>query len=173
MLLAAFLAYHNSETPGVGGSLPALHPMAVSFTPRSQTAATTSGLALPASGNPAVRPASPHPSTPPPLERFARELRELKSSGLSNIQRLAVMHDQRRQILSHMTTAKAEIDQLEERLYHEDSIDGSQDIVNRLQEFNGLHEWAGYKWTGLGEDIADLEAEIAVPGSSQDEFWGL
>ncbi len=173
ILLAAFLAYQISGTPGVGGTLSVLNPMAVSFTPRSQIAPTAAGLTLPASEDPTARPASPRPSTPPLLERFARELKELKSSGLSNIQRLAVMHDQRRQLLSHMTTAKAEIDQLEDRLYHEESIDGSQDILNRLKEFNGLHEWAGYKWTGLGEDIADLEADIAVPGSREDEFWGL
>ena len=144
MLLKALLAHHDSGTAGVGGILPTLNAMAASFTPRSQTA-TTAGPASPASDTPTVRPATTRPSTPASLERFARELRELKSSALSNKERLGVMHDQRRQLLSHMTTAKAEIDQLEGRLQGEMSVDGSQDILNRLKELNGLHEWAGHK----------------------------
>lgn len=160
----------QQATPGMGSTFPTLNPMAASFTPRSQTA-TTAGLTSVASGAPTERPASPRRSTPPSLERFARELRELKSTGLSNTQRLAEMHDQRRQLLSHMTATKAEIDELEGRLEREESIEGSQDILNRLKELKGLHEWAGHKWVGLEEEMAELEAEIAVPG--EDEFWGL
>ena len=156
----------------MGGTSLGLNPMAASFAPRSQTA-TAASLTSPASDTPTVWPVSAHHSTPPSLERFASELRELKSTELSNKGRLAVMYDQRRQLLSHMTTAKAEIDQLEDRLHREESIDGSQDILNQLKGLNGLHEWAGSKWAGLGEDIAELEAEIAVPGSKEDEFWGL
>lgn len=29
------------------------------------------------------------------------------------------------------------------------------------------------RWAGLGEEMTDLEAEIAMPGSREDEFWGL
>ena len=119
------------------------------------------------------QPAGPRPATPPSLERLARELKELKSSGLSNKQRLGVLHDQRRQLLSHMATAKSEIDGLEVQLEREESIEGSQDILNRLQERNELHKWAGRKWRGLGDEVSDLEAEIAMPGSRRDEFWGL
>ena len=172
ILFTSFLAHHDVGMRGIGGTLPALNPMAASFAPRRQNA-TAAGLTSPASDTPTVRPVSAHASTPPSLERFASELIELKSTGLSNKQRLAVMYDQRRQLLSHLTTVKAEIDQLEDRLHREESIDGSQDILNQLKELNGLHEWAGSKWAGLGEDIAEVEAEIAVPGSKEDEFWGL
>lgn len=154
----------------MGSSSTMLNPMATSFTPRGQTT-TTASLASPATDAPIERPASPSRSTPPSLEQFARKLRELKSTGLSNRQHLAEMHDQRRQLLSHMTAAKAEIDELEARLQREESIEGSQDILNRLKELKGLHEWAGYKWVRLEEETAELEAEIAVPG--KDEFWGL
>ena len=129
---------------GVGDTVPTLNPLAASFTPRIQ-AARNAVPTSPASDAPTVRPAIPRPPTPPSLERLARELKELKSDGLSNKQRLAVKHDQRRQLLSHMTTAKAEIDGLEDRLRHEESIEGSQDILNRLKELNGLHGWAGHK----------------------------
>ncbi|CAF9938393.1 MAG: hypothetical protein ALECFALPRED_007676 [Alectoria fallacina] len=159
-------------TPRMGGALPVLNPMATFFIPHTQ-AATIAGPTTSASDTLTVRPASHRPSTPPSFERFARELRELKSTGLSNKQRLAVMHDQRRQLLGHITTAKAEIDQLEGRLQREESIEGSQDILNRLKELNGLHGWVGYKWAGLEEEMADLEAEVATPGSREDEFWGL
>lgn len=171
ILLTLLLAYHHPGMPGTGGTVPILNPMAAAFTPRSRTA-TIANATSPASDTPTVRPASPHPSTPPSLERFARGVRELKSSGLSNKERLGILHDQRRQLLSHMTTAKTEIDQLEGRLQREESIEGSQDILNQLKELNGLHEWAGHKWAGPGEEMADLEAEIAMPGS-RGEFWGL
>lgn len=137
--------------------------MATSFTPRGQTAAIA-GSPSPASETPTVRPAIPRPSTPPTLEDIARELRELKASGKSNEERLAIMHDQRRQLLRHMTDAKAKIDELEQRLRCEMSVEGSQDVLNRLKELNGLREWVGNKWIGLGEEIGDLEAEVAVPG---------
>lgn len=145
--LIPFLTYHDLAMRGTGGTLPVLNPMAASFTPRSQptTIAGLTSPAPPASNTPTVRPASPGSSTPPPLERFARELRELQSSRLSSKQRLAVMHDQRRQLLSHVTTVKAETEQLEDRLQREDSIEGSQDILNRLKELNGLQDWAGHK----------------------------
>lgn len=158
----------------MSGSLPTLNPMAASFTPRSQTTATAGSTfpeSAPASDTPTVRPASPPSSTPPSLESLARELEGLKSKGLSNAERLEVIHDQRRQLLSHMTTAKTEIDQLEGNLRSEETIEGSQNILNRLRELRELREWVGHKWTGLGEEVAELETEIAVPG--KDEFWGL
>lgn len=150
ILLIRVLAHFNIGTPRMGGALPVLNPMAVFFIPHTQ-AATIAGPTASASDTPTVRPASQRPSTPPSLERFARELRELKSTGLSNKQRLTVMHDQRRQLLSHMTTAKAEIDQLEGRLQREESIEGSQDILNRLKELNGLRGWVGYKCAYISE----------------------
>lgn len=165
-------AHHDSGTPGAADTLHTLNPMAASFTPRDQPA-TTAGTAAPASDTATIRPASPRPSTPSSLERLARDLEELKSNSLSNPQRLARMHDQRRQLLSHMATAKAEIERLEEGLRLEESVEGSQDILNRLMELNALREWAGFKWAGLGDAVAELEAEIAVPGGREDEFWGL
>ncbi|CAD6568095.1 MAG: hypothetical protein ASARMPREDX12_001064 [Alectoria sarmentosa] len=159
-------------TPRMGGALPVLNPMAAFFIPHTPAAAIA-GPTASVSDTPTVRSASQRPSTPPALERFARELRELKSTGLSNKQRLAVMHDQRRQLLSHMTRAKAEIDRLEGRLQREESVEGSQDILNRLKELHGLRGWVGYKWAGVEEEMADLEAEVAMPGSREDEFWGL
>lgn len=116
----------------MGGALPKLNPTAASFTPT-------------------VQPASLRLSTPPSLERLARELKELKSSGRSNKERLAVAHDQRRQLLSHVSTAKVEIDALEGRLQREESIEGSQDILNRLKELNGLHGWVRQKCTYVQE----------------------
>ena len=136
----------------MGGNTPTLNPTAATFTPR---------------------PASPRPATPPSLERLARELKELQSSGLSDKQRLGVLHDQRRQLLSHMATAKSEIDQLEVQLGREGLIEGSQDVLNRLRELKELHKWAGHKWRDLGDEISDLHAENAMPGSRSDEFWGL
>lgn len=138
--------------PSVGGNTPTLNPTAATFTPR---------------------PASPRLATPPSLERLARELKELKSSGLSIKQRLEVLHDQRRQLLSHMATAKSEIDRLEVQLGREESIEGSQDVLNRLRELNELHKWAGHKWRDLGDEVSDLQADIATPGSRSDAFWGL
>lgn len=155
----------------MGSTLPTLNPMAASFTPSSQTAATAALPSTSASDTPTVRPASPHPSTPPSLESLARKLEELKSKGLSNVERLEEIHHQRRQLLSHMTAAKAEIDRLEGELKGEESIEGSQDILNRLRELGDLREWVGNKWIGLGEEVTELETEIAVPG--KDEFWGL
>lgn len=155
----------------MGSTLPTLNPMAASFTPRNQTAATAGLTSSASSDTPTVRPASPRSSTPPSLEGLARKLEELKSKALSNVERLEEIHHQRRQLLSHMTTAKAEIDQLEGELQSEESIEGSQDILNRLRELRDLREWVGNKWAGLGEEVAELETEIAVPG--RDEFWGL
>ena len=128
IVLTQFLAHLTLGTPCMDGALPRLNPTAASFTPT-------------------VQPASLRPSTPPSLERLVRELKELKSSGRSNKERLAVAHDERRQLLSHMSTAKAEIDGLERRLQREESIEGSQDILNRLKELNGLHGWVGQKCT--------------------------
>lgn len=156
----------EQETPRVGGALPRLNPMAASFTPHSQAATT----ANPVSDTPTARPASPCLSTPPSLERFARELKELKSSGQSNKQRLAAMQDQRSQLLGHMATAKAEIERLEGQLQREESIEGSQEILNRLKELNGLYGWVAYKGASLGDEIVELEAEIAMPESREDEF---
>ena len=144
------------------GALPTLNPMAASFTPHGQTAAIAGSARSPACDTP--RPALPRPWTPLSLEDLARELRELQWSGKSNGQRRAVMHDQRRQLLRHMTDAKGEIDQLEDRLRCKESVEGSQDILKRLKELDGLCEWVGYKWIGVGEEMADLEAEIEVPG---------
>lgn len=48
-----------------------------------------------------------------PRRPLLKIFRSSSPSELSNTQRLAVMHDQERQPLSHTTTAKAEIDQLE------------------------------------------------------------
>ena len=134
----------------MGGALPVLNPMAAFFIPHTPAAAIA-GPTASVSDTPTVRSASQRPSTPPALERFARELRELKSTGLSNKQRLAVMHDQRRQLLSHMTRAKAEIDRLEGRLQREESVEGSQDILNRLKELHGLRGWVGYKCAYISE----------------------
>lgn len=113
-----------------------------------------------------MRPGSPQRrSTPPSLERFARDLEELKSSSeLSARDRLTKIHDQRRVLLGHIIDAKAEIDELEGRLPQEESVEGSQDILDRLRDLRTLHEWAGNMWRGLGEEMADLEAEIAMPG---------
>lgn len=167
IFLTQLLAHFNLAITHTGGALPMLNPMVASFTPQSQSA-TVAGSTSPASDIPIMQ---ARPSTPPSLERFAKELKELKSSELSKRQRHAVMHDQKRQLLSHRTTAKAEIDDLQGRLHHEESIEGSQDILTRLKELNGLHEWTGYKWIGLGEEMADLEAEIAIAGEG--EFRGL
>lgn len=155
ILLIRVLAHFNIGTPRMGGALPVLNPMATFFIPHTQ-AATIAGPTTSASDTLTVRPASHRPSTPPSFERFARELRELKSTGLSNKQRLAVMHDQRRQLLGHITTAKAEIDQLEGRLQREESIEGSQDILNRLKELNGLHGWVGYKCAYIRNYLSPL-----------------
>lgn len=158
------LAEHDTGTRGTGSNLPTLNPLAAPFTPHGQ-AAHIAGPTSPASDTPTVRPPSPHRSTPPSLERFARDLRALKSSStLSSRERLARMHDQRRQLLSHMGSAKAEMEELEGRLVREESVEGSQDMLNRLKDLRGLQEWAGHKWAGLGEEMADLEAEIAMPG---------
>ncbi len=62
-----------------------------------------------------------------------------------------------------MGTAKAEIEELERRLAREESVEGSQDLLSQLGELGRLHEWAGWKWQGLGEEMAELEAEIAMP----------
>lgn len=147
ILLTQSLTHFNLETPRVGGALPRLNPMAASFTPHSQAATT----ANPVSDTPTARPASPCLSTPPSLERFARELKELKSSGQSNKQRLAAMQDQRSQLLGHMATAKAEIERLEGQLQREESIEGSQETLNRLKELNGLYGWVAYKGTNISE----------------------
>ena len=147
-----FFAHNYPEIPSVGGSTPTLNPTAATFTPR---------------------PASARPATPPSLERLARELKELKSSELSIKQRLEVLHDQRRQLLSHMATAKSEIDQLDVQLGREGLIEGPRDVLNRRQELNELHKWAGHNWRDLGDEVSDLQAEIAMPGSRSDAFWGL
>ena len=150
--LTPFFAQTHPEMLSEGGNTPILNTTAARFT---------------------SRPASPRPSTPPSLERLARELKELKSSGLSNKQRVEALHDQRRQLLSHMASAKSEIDRLEVQLGCEESIGRSQEVLNRLQELSELHEWAGGKWRGLGDEVSDLEVEMAMPGSRGDEFWGL
>ena len=150
--LILYFAHHCPDIPGMGGNTPIPNPTAATITPR---------------------PASSRPATPPSLERLARELKELKSSGLSNKQRLEVLHDQRRQLLSHMATAKSEIDRLEVQHGREESIGRSQEILDRLQELNELHKWAGQKWRGLGDKVADLEGEIAMPGSRGDGFSDL
>ena len=165
------LAQHDTGTRGTGSNLPTLNPLAAPFTPHGQ-AAHIAGPTSPASDTPTVRPPSPHRSTPPSLERFARDLRALKSSSaLSSRERLARLHDQRRQLLSHMGSAKAEMEELEGRLVREESVEGSQDVLNRLKDLRGLQEWAGHKWAGLGEEMADLEAEIAMPGGGGGGFW--
>lgn len=129
-----------------------------------------------------MQPPSPrHRTTPPSLERFTRDFRELKFSLSSfdnnnnngnndtlssKTDRLAKIHDQRRQLLSHMSTAKAEIEELERkegRLRIEEGY-VEVDSLERLKELKGLREWAGDKWVGLGEEVAELMAEIAVPG---------
>lgn len=156
--------------PAVSETLPTLNPLALSFTPRDQPA-TTAALTSPASDTPSVQPSSPPSSTAPSLESLARELEELKFKGLSSVRRLAELHHQRRQLLSHMTTAKSDIDLLEGRLEREQSVEGSQDVLNRLQEMRKLHEWVGQKWMHLGEEVAELETERVVPG--REEFWGL
>lgn len=156
----------------MSGALPTLNPLAASFTPRNQPAATAA-LPSSASATPTVQPAILSSSTPPSLESLARELEEIKSKKLSSVERLAEIHHQRRQLLSHMTTAKSEIDKLEGQLRteSEESVEGSWDILDRLREMRELREWVGGKWMGLGEEVAELETEIAVPG--RDEFWGL
>lgn len=94
--------------------------------------------------------------------RFARDLRELQSGELGARERLTRTRDQRQQLLSHLKSAKAEIDELEGRLEREESVEGSQDILNRLRDLSGLHEWAGYKWKKLGDEVEELETEIAM-----------
>ena len=159
------LAQHDTGTPGTGSNLSTLNPLAAPFTPHGQ-AAHIAGPTSPASDTPTVRPPSPHRSTPPSLERFARDLRALKSSStLSSRERLARMHDQRRQLLSHMGSAKAEMEELEGRLVREESVEGSQDVLNRLKDLRGLQEWVGHKGGGWGGGGADLGGEIARPGA--------
>lgn len=178
----------HSATPETGSTLPTLNPLATSFTPHSQAATAAAAiLTSPTSDPPAVQPPSPrHRTTPPSLERFTRDFRELKSSLSSSnrgdnnnnnrkndnntlsrkIERLAEIHDQRRQLLSHMGTARAEMEQLEKeerRLRIEEGY-VEADSLERLRELKGLREWAGDKWVGLGEEVGELEAEIAVPG---------
>ncbi|KAM0797882.1 hypothetical protein BDR22DRAFT_861971 [Usnea florida] len=131
----------QEETPGAGDTTPTLNPTAATITPR---------------------PASPHPSTPPSLERLASELKALKASGRSNTQRLEVLRDQRRQLLSHMASAKSEIDGLEARLGRGESVEGSRDVLNRLEELNEFYGWVGIKWRGLGEEVWDLEGEMGM-----------
>ena len=109
-----------------------------------------------------MRPANRGRSTPPSWERFARDLRELQSGELGARERLTRTRDQRQQLLSHLKSAKAEIDELEGRLEREESVEGSQDILIRLRDLSGLHEWAGYKWKKLGDEVEELEAEIAM-----------
>ena len=163
------LAHHDPGAPGKGSNLPpTLNPLAASFTPSSQAAniAAPPPPASPASDAPTVQPANARSPTRPSLQRFVRDLGELKSgSDLSDRARLAKLHDQRRQLLSHMSTAKAEIDELEGRLPREESVEGSREILIRLGDLRELHEWLGDKWTDLGEEMADLEAEVAIPGS--------
>ena len=65
-----------------------------------------------------------------------------------------------------MSTAKAEIEELErkERRLRIEEGYVEVDSLERLKELKGLREWAGDKWVGLGEEVAELMAEIAVPG---------
>lgn len=142
--LIPFFTHHYPEMAGAGDNTPIPNRTAAFFT---------------------QRPASPRPATPPSLQRLARELKELKSSGPSSKQRLEILHDQRRQLLSHVATAKSEFDRLEVRLGGERSIEGSQEILSRLQEFKELHEWARDKWRRLGDEVLEAEGEIAMPGS--------
>ena len=140
--LIPFFAYTFAEILGVGGNTP--------ISILNQTAATST-----------PHPANPRPSTPPSLQRLARELKELKSSQLSNKERVKLLHDQRRQLLSHMASAKSEINWLEVELGR---IGGSQNILDRLRELKELHEWAGGKWRGLGDEVLEADGEIAMPG---------
>ena len=134
------LAQHDTGTPGTGSNLPTLNPLAAPFTPHGQ-AAHIAGPTSPASDTPTVRPPSPHRSTPPSVERFARDLRALKSSStLSGRERLARMHDQRRQLLSHMGSAKAEMEELEGRLARgvRGGIAGCAESTQRSQGLAGV-----------------------------------
>ena len=62
------------------------------------------------------------------------------------------------------------MDELEKEFDRAESFEeGLRDTLSRLEELKKFHEWVGYKWRTLGEEIAELEAELAMPDVGDEE----